>query len=67
MRPKSGIAAKACWKTVGRVMNTSEAPLSGLTPTLNAAGKIIRPARMATSESTSEICTAEPSRLVCRL
>ena len=59
-----GMAENAWLKTFGRVMNTSDAPLSGLTPTEKAAGKIIRPARIAMNESTNEICTAEVSRLV---
>ena len=58
---------KACWKTFGNVMKMSDGPLSGLTPTENAAGKIISPARMATKVSMIPICTAERSRLVCRL
>ena len=58
------MAPKACWKTLGSVMNISDGPLSGLTPTENAAGKIIIPARIATTLSMTEICTAEPARLV---
>ena len=56
---------KACWNTLGSVMKMSDGPESGLTPTENAAGKIIRPARMATSESMTPIWMAELVRLVC--
>ena len=55
---------KASWKTFGRVMNISDGPLSGLTPTLNAAGKIISPARIAINVSIMPHCIAEPVRFV---
>ena len=56
--------ANAWLNTLGRVMNTSEGPLSGLTPTEKAAGKIISPARMAMQVSITAICTADFARLV---
>ena len=59
------MAEKACWKTLGSVMKMSDGPESGLTPTEKAAGKIISPARMATMESMTPICTADFVRLVC--
>ena len=46
-------------------MKMSEGPLSGLTPTENAAGNIIRPAKMATMLSITPICMADLVRLVC--
>ncbi len=58
---------KGCWNTLGSVMKMREGPLSGFTPTLNAAGNIISPARTAITVSMTEICTADFSRLVCRL
>src|SRR5574344_2774608 len=64
--PTMGIDANACWKTLGKVMNTSDGPLSGLTPTENAAGNIMRPARMAIMVSMMDICTADFSKLVSR-
>lgn len=64
--PTSGIPANACWNTLGRVMKMSDGPLSGLTPTLNAAGKIMSPARIATSVSMTAMFTADFSRWVSR-
>ena len=55
---------KAWLKTLGRVMKMSDGPLSALTPTEKAAGKIISPARMATTQSMTPICTADDTRLV---
>ena len=62
--PTTGTLLKACWNTFGRVMKISEGPLSGFTPTEKAAGKIISPARIATTESIMPIWTAEPVRFV---
>ena len=59
-----GTAAKACWNTLGRVMKMSEGPLSGFTPTEKAAGNIMSPARMATTQSMTAICVADFVRLV---
>ena len=64
MYPTMGTCAKAFWKTLGRVMKMSDGPLSGLTPTEKAAGKIISPASMAMSESMMPICHAERERSV---
>ena len=61
-----GIEANACWKTLGRVMKMSDGPLSGLMPTENAAGKIIRPARMAMKVSMAMMLAAERTKLVWR-
>ena len=49
----TGIPEKASLKTLGKVMNTSDGPLPGFTPTENAAGKITSPARIATKVSTN--------------
>ena len=49
------MAAKACWNTLGSVMNTKEGPESGLMPTEKAAGNIISPAKMATMLSIMPI------------
>ena len=46
-------------------MNISDGPLSGLTPTEKAAGKMIRPANSATIKSITLIFTAADVRLVC--
>ena len=43
--------AGSCAKTFGKVMNTSSGPAVGAIPKLNTAGKIITPARMATTVS----------------
>ncbi len=61
-----GMPEKACWNTLGRVMNTSEGPLSGFTPTAAAAGNIISPARIATTQSISATCVADFIRSVFR-
>ena len=50
-----GIPEKACSKTFGKVIKIREGPLSGLIPTEKAAGKIIRPARIATMVSINPI------------
>ena len=47
-----------CWKTAGRVRNTRLGPEVGLTPNAKHAGKMIRPAMMATRVSRPAICTA---------
>ena len=55
----TGMPAKACWNTFGKVMKINEGPASGVTPTEKAAGKIISPAITAIIESMSAICTAD--------
>ena len=45
------MSPNAIWKIFGRVMKTSVGPVSGLTPTESAAGKITSPARIATHVS----------------
>ena len=61
---QDGDPAKACWNTLGSVMNISDGPLSGLTPTEKAAGNIMSPARMATRQSMTAICDADFVRSV---
>ena len=65
MYPKLAIFPNAWWNTLGNVINMSEGPLSGLTPTEKAAGKIISPANKATKKSMMLMLTAEAVRLVC--
>ena len=62
--PMTGMPLKACWNTLGSVMKMSEGPLSGSTPTEKAAGNIMRPARMATTQSMMAICEAAFVRFV---
>ena len=64
--PIIGIVAKASLNTLGSVMNISDGPESGLTPTEKAAGNIINPARMAMSESMTTMLTADFMRLALR-
>ena len=64
IKPTIGIVSKAWRNTFGSVMNISDGPLSGCTPTENAAGNIINPARMAINESSSAICVADLSILL---
>ena len=67
MYPTTGTLLKACSNTLGRVMNISDGPLSGRTPTEAAAGKIIIPASMATRKSITLIWIADDASLVWRL
>ena len=62
--PKAGLLPKACWNTFGSVIKINDGPLSGLTPTEKAAGKITNPARIATKKSMIPICMAEVVRFV---
>ena len=55
---------KADWKTLGKVMNSSEGPLSGFTPTEKAAGKMTSPANTAIKVSMPAICSADLARSV---
>ena len=64
--PIIGIVAKASLKTLGSVMNISDGPESGLTPTEKAVGKIINPAIMAMSVSMATMLTADFMRLALR-
>ena len=52
-KTKNTIAKKPpktiCEKAMGRLLKTSEGPESGANPTLKSDGKIIKPARIATS------------------
>ena len=55
-----------CSNTAGRVRNTRLGPESGATPYAKHAGKMMRPAMMATSVSMPAICTASPVSLRSR-
>ena len=64
MYPKLAIFRNAWWNTLGNVINMSEGPLSGLTPTEKAAGKIISPASRATMKSITLMLIAEDVRYI---
>ena len=50
-------------KMLGRVMNTSPGPCPGSTPNAKQDGKIISPARKATSVSRRQILIVSPVRV----
>ena len=64
MTASQGRLPKACWKTLGSVMNSRLGPASGWMPTEKAAGKIMKPARMATIVSIHPTLSAVLGRLV---
>ncbi len=51
--------------TLGKVTNTSDGPWSGATAKAKQAGKIMRPARMATSVSSPQMRRASPVSEFC--
>ena len=57
---------KGIWlNTLGRVTNTSEGPWSGATAKAKQAGKMMRPARMATAVSRPQMRRASPVSEFC--
>ena len=52
--------------TLGSVMKIRLGPLSGLTPNVKQAGKMISPALMATKVSSTQMRAASPGRVYLR-
>ena len=67
MAAMKGTLPKACWKTLGSVTNSRPGPESGWMPTAKAAGKMMKPARIATQVSMTATLNAVFDRLVSGL
>ena len=67
MYANTGTPLNACWNTLGSVMKIRLGPEPGWMPTEKAAGKMIKPANMATRVSMMPTLNAVLVRLVSLL